>query len=282
MNKLQYDSFYKFIVSIGTLLITSPILGIYYLFTGSDDILISEQEYLKLSKISLESLRSRKKLMDTIYIALPYIFFGLISIGLFCIIWGGIKWYKIQKTLDEGIRLDVDEKRYNFKKLSASEIAEKIAKETVETQDLDNPSNQSSQNQQMFKALHIENACFNYLNEKLSKHYNVQQNVRINKNEYDVVAISKKYSVDFIYEIKYWTSPRATQIIARTLYNLKKAGANYEENVPRDFRLKLLIVSTTEQLNSIKKAFEKYLKNSNENFSSIDVEYLLEEELTQN
>jgi hypothetical protein len=66
MNKLQYDSFYKFIVSIATLLITAPVLGIYYLFTGSYDILLSEQEYLDLSKISLESIQSREKLMNII------------------------------------------------------------------------------------------------------------------------------------------------------------------------------------------------------------------------
>lgn len=130
MNKLQYDSFYKFIVSIGTLIIAAPVLGIHFLFTGSYDILISEQEYLKLSKISLEFLQRREKLIHVIFIALPYVFFGLIAVGLFCIIWGGIKWYNIQKTLlDESLQLDVDEKRHKINILNASEIAEKAVKE---------------------------------------------------------------------------------------------------------------------------------------------------------
>ncbi len=45
MDKLQYDSFYKFLVSIGAILIATPVIGIYQLFTGSYDIIISEQEY---------------------------------------------------------------------------------------------------------------------------------------------------------------------------------------------------------------------------------------------
>jgi hypothetical protein len=42
MDKLQYDSLYKFLVSIGAILIVAPIIGVFYLLTGSYDILISE------------------------------------------------------------------------------------------------------------------------------------------------------------------------------------------------------------------------------------------------
>jgi len=279
MNKLQYDSFYKFIVSIGTLLIAAPVLGIYYLFTGSYDILISEQEYLDLSQISLESLHSREKLMNIIFTALPYVFFGLIAIGLFCVIWGGIKWYNIQKTLDESIQLDVDEKRFNFKKLTASEIVEKAVKEVIEVQGVSDITNLSEQKQRIFKGLQIESDCFNYLSKKLSKNYKVQQNVKVGDNEYDIIAISKRDNVDFIYEIKYWSNPRAANIIARTLHGLKRAGIDYEENVHRDFRLKLIIVTTAEQLDSFKGMFSEYLQKSDETFSNIDIECLSEEEL---
>jgi len=275
MNKLQYDSFYKFTVSIGTLLITTPVLGIYYLFTGTYDILISEQEYLELSKISLESLRSREILMNVLYTTLPYLFFGLIAIGFFCVIWGGIKWYNIQKTLDESIQLDVDEKRYNFKKLTASEIAEKAIKETIEIQDVNDTSNLSNQNQRIIKAMQIENACYSYFNKKLLKHYKVQQNVRIGMNEFDLVAFSKNTNIDLIYEIKYFNSPNyALSAIEQTMHRFKKAGESYKSNTNREPFLTLVIVFKENHFDD--KAKKRIEERS---FSGISVIYISEDEL---
>lgn len=278
MNKLQYDSFYKFIVSIGTLLIAAPVFGIYYLFTGSYDVLISRQEYAALSQISLASLQSREKLMRIIYVALPYVFFGLLAMGLFCIVWGGLKWYRIQKTLDESIQLDVDEKRYHYKKLTASEIAEKAAKDTKEAQGETDIPNLSKQSQRIAKTLEIESACFRYLNNKLSDRYKLQQNVKVKDMGYDVVAISKGDNIDFIYEIKYWTKANKSALI-KTLFRLNKAGVNYEMTTRRNFCAKLLIVSDNANMDSIKDMVAEHFQNSGQTYSFLDVEYISEDGL---
>lgn len=183
--------------------------------------------------------------------------------------------------MDESIQLDVDEKRFKYKKLTASEIAEKVVKETIEIQDVNDTANLSNQNQRIIKALQIENACFNYINKKLSKNYKVQQNIRIGNNEYDIIAISKHNNIDFIYEVKYWSSERPTALITQTLNRLNEAGVNYEKNNHRNFRTKLLIVSNEPKLGLIRNSIEKYLNNSDNSYSFMDIEYISEDELTQ-
>ena len=51
MDKLQYDSFYKFLVSLGIVLITLPIFVLLYIL-NADYILISQNDYNNLSAIS--------------------------------------------------------------------------------------------------------------------------------------------------------------------------------------------------------------------------------------
>lgn len=51
MDKLQYDSFYKFLVSLGMLLITLPVLAYLYILNTNYK-LISQNDYDNLSEIS--------------------------------------------------------------------------------------------------------------------------------------------------------------------------------------------------------------------------------------
>ena len=55
MDKLQYDSFYKFLVSLGMLLITLPVLAFLYVL-NMDCKLISQSDYDNLSQISIKRI----------------------------------------------------------------------------------------------------------------------------------------------------------------------------------------------------------------------------------
>ena len=45
MEKLQYDSFYKFLVSLGLVLIITPFIGVYYLLNYSNENLLTVNKY---------------------------------------------------------------------------------------------------------------------------------------------------------------------------------------------------------------------------------------------
>lgn len=60
MDKLQYDSFYKFLVSLGIILIAAPVLCLYFVVNNQEQLLISQNEYEALSEASLFLLQERE------------------------------------------------------------------------------------------------------------------------------------------------------------------------------------------------------------------------------
>ena len=101
MDKLQYDSFYKFMVSAGVVLVAAPLVGLYYLLSNGNQILITQTEYESLSATSMQFVQQRDQTILHVLKALPWLLGGLILIGLVCLIYGGIKWHNIQKEIND-------------------------------------------------------------------------------------------------------------------------------------------------------------------------------------
>lgn len=71
MDKLQYDSFYKFIVSVGIVLIVAPLFCLHYLVSGSYDIIMTQEEANNLSEISSDFLSIKIQYVQNIFKYLP-------------------------------------------------------------------------------------------------------------------------------------------------------------------------------------------------------------------
>lgn len=82
MDKLQYDSFYKFIVSVGVILIVAPLFCLHYLVSGSYDIIMTEEEANNLSQISSEFLNIKIQYVQSIFKYLPIVCLIFIGIGI--------------------------------------------------------------------------------------------------------------------------------------------------------------------------------------------------------
>lgn len=98
MDKLQYDSFYKFVVSIGIVLIIAPLFCLHYLVYGSYDIIMIQEEADNLSQISAEFLNIKIQYVQNIFKYLPIICIIFIVIGTIFALWGCIQWLHIQKN----------------------------------------------------------------------------------------------------------------------------------------------------------------------------------------
>ena len=85
MDKLQYDSFYKFLVSLGMLLITLPVLAYLYILNTNYK-LISQNDYDNLSEISIQRMNDNLKLLDFTTTIMPVVSILLIVTGLVLII----------------------------------------------------------------------------------------------------------------------------------------------------------------------------------------------------
>lgn len=282
MDKLQYDSFYKFIVSVGIVLIVAPLFCLHYLVSGSYDIIMTQEEANNLSEISSDFLSIKIQYVQNIFKYLPIICIVFIIVGVIFTFWGCLKWLQIQKTLDKITKLDLEEKELHIQSMSAQEIAEKVINEDIENHENSNsdsqitPSN-STASSRIRKAFEIEDACYSYLKNKLKRKYNVHQNVKVGNCDYDIIASSKYNNIDLLYEIKYWNNPVSKATLARLVNQIEKRGISYENTAHRNFRFIILIISQEDCFSET----TDYLNNliSHKNLSFISIESMKEEQL---
>lgn len=282
MDKIQYDSFYKFLVSIGVILIIAPLFALNYIISGTYNIILSKTEYNNLSNFSLNLINMKLNCLNTLYSIFPIACILLIIIGLICLLYGCKKWSNIQKNLDEITLLDIQEKKLNIEKMSTSEIIEKAIKEDAENQeDMQQSTNSDSETEikytyntareKMLKALQIEDACYKYIKMKLSPKYILHQNVKVENHEFDIIASSKYDNIDLLYEIKYWRKPVPKSAIIKLLENVEKRGVSYENNLHRNFKFIIIIVSTKEGLIPLRQQLEQYVENYTCSFIKFEV-----------
>lgn len=269
MKQIQYDTFYKFIVSIGIILIITPILGFHYILSGSYDIIISADEYAKLSSVSLKIMENKSNLLFFIYYIFPFILFTLLIAGIICLYWGGKRWAFIQKKLDKQIDYNLEKDRIAIK-MSLSEIVNNTMHEVDET--LENNTNDESvasinlvesndYRTRLINAFQAEDKCFTLIRTELSSTHTISRNIKVNGMEYDIIATSERYDYDNLYEIKYWT--RISSLTLKTvLERIQKAGDNYEQTLGRKFQFILMIVLPSENAEQLKTQIEKIIHNS--------------------
>ena len=282
MDKLQYDSFYKFIVSVGVILIVAPLFCLHYLISGSYDIIMTQEEANNLSEISSDFLNIKMRYVQNIFKYLPIICIVFIVVGIFFTLWGCLKWLQIQKTLDQITKLDLAEKELHIQSMSAQEIAEKVINEDIENHENPNSDSQiissySTASSRIRKAFEIEDACYSYLKNKLKRKYNVHQNVKVGNCDYDIIASSKYDNIDLLYEIKYWNNPISKSTLIRLVTQIEKRGISYENTAHRNFRFIILIISQHECLPETKDYLNKLI--SQKNLSFISIEFMKEEQL---
>lgn len=276
MDKLQYDSFYKFLVSLGMLLITLPVLAFLYVL-NMDCKLISQSDYDNLSQISIQRIQNNENLLDFTTTIMPIASIVLIVTGLTLIIIGCCKWYSIQKELDEQIKSDTITKKINATQLSSSESVEKAANEISAEQNAS--TNVSSD--RVVKYMQIEDKCYNYFSNKFSHRYFFKQNLRIGRFEYDIIALSKRTKNDLIFEIKYWTVNTITNNrLEHLISNVKSMCDNYKSITSHNCESVIVIVAPKEKIEKVKSACLNYFNNyKNSVLENVNFEFFAEEDL---
>lgn len=287
MTTLEYDNLYKFLVSLGIVLIVFPVAVLVYLF-NVDPILISQTEYNELSEFSLQMLENRNRLTAFFISGFPWIAGGLIFLGLVLLVCGIRKWIGLQKKLDNKLDAETTIQKLNLLQMTKQEVTAKIeeeakAEEQEETNNSELPSSNSSANAQLNrikKYIEIEDLCFNYFNKKYSREYTFKQNIRIGRHEYDFIGVSKKDNIDLVVEVKYW---QVAMGISRRLYDFLdhfyEAGINYETIAHRNFRCIVVLVTPKDQLPRLETIVETYCKAHRENASHIEIKCFAEEAL---
>ena len=256
MDKLQYDSFYKFMVSVGIVLIVAPLAGLYYLLYNGNQVLISQTEYDALTPNSQSFVLLRDSSVQFILRVLPWFLIVLILIGLGCLIYGSVKWLRMQRELDEQTKLKTQEQKLGIRKLTSLEVVGK----TIEKYSNNCGSNTFSGNtnkkqimlhaiiqdekHRLSNAIIIESQCYSYIVDKLSKEYEIYQNVRVGSRDYDIIAMSEKHNIDLLFEIKIIRDEMNEYLSDSILLQLINMGEEYESSIHRNWRSILFIVAS--------------------------------------
>lgn len=179
MDKLQYDNLYKFLVSLGIVLIVLPVAALVFLF-NMEPILISQADYDLLSDFSLQMIATRNKLTSYFISIFPWVAGILTCIGIVVLLIGIFKWVGLQKNLDKKLDAEAAIQTLNLLKMSSAEVAAKIEEEVKETVSIEAPtppvsSAVNDHSSAMNKYIEIEDLCFNYFTK------GTQTNIHLNE-----------------------------------------------------------------------------------------------------
>ena len=282
MDKLQYDSFYKFLVSLGIILIALPIVALVFI-VNVEPILISQSEFDLLSEFSKNSVQQKENILSLIIIWLPTCAKFFIPIGVVCLLYGGIRWHLNQLQLDDQVKSDTILKKINAQNTSTSQIVQKAVDEVSDAEAKGENENIPQQQvdvsgSKIIKYMQIEDLCFAWARKKYARKYHLKKHVSIGKFDYDFVAVSKKDNIDLLFEVKYWNQLPPMHITSSLLSKVHAAGINYEREAHRNFRNIIIIVAPKQRLERLQDNLEKRIENVKIDLFS-EIQYVAEEDL---
>lgn len=284
MDKLQYDNLYKFLVSLGIVLIILPVAALFFLF-NMEPILISQADYDLLSEFSLQMIANRNELTSYFISIFPWFAGSLICIGVGVLLIGICNWVGLQKNLDKKLDAETAIQTLNLLKMNSAEVTAKIEEEVKETAAIETPTPPVSpvvndHSSAMNKYIEIEDLCFNYFTKRYAKKYSFVRNIRMGKYCYDFIGVSKLDNIDIIFEIKYMKIAAGN---SRRIYDLFErvydSGVNYETIAHRNFRCVVVMVTPKEELPRLENIVETYCKAYRENANRIEIKCMAEESL---
>ena len=133
MEKLEFDSLHKFLVSLGLIFIALPFLLLIYLF-NSDITLISQEEFDALSSYSQNQIQNKEYLINITLKIFPILFFLMLIVGIILLIIGIRNWKKVQKNLDGLVEADRIKHELDAAQMKQSEVLEKTVEEVKEAE----------------------------------------------------------------------------------------------------------------------------------------------------
>lgn len=289
MSKIEYDSLYKFIVSIGIALCTLSVLAIYFSLQESSVLLIHEDELAQLTDTARQAISAKQHLACMLaYSVLP---FSIISflIGVIIVVRGIVMWHSRQKVQDEKQDIELQAAKLELQKATPAEKNEKILREALESANTDISEKTDDQldetlsiseikveqnavrkeNEMPFAQFskqyrQVEAVVIAKIEHQLSYTHDIQTDVKIEGLVFDAVAVSKGNSPDYIFEIKYlhsatsWNASKWSSVFLR----MCQQEFAYLRKTERKVVPVLVIVTLQDQVKRIQAMAERYLENS--------------------
>ena len=269
MDKISYESRYKFIVSIGVVLTILPFGVLYSIIALSKDIIISKRRINELNGISKHII---EKLENNFFILINnpafYLFLFLIFLmGMVCIFKGLKDWKDVQNKENhkkdlENEKLELENKKLKDEfGLSSKEQFDKVVQEVKEEQEIIGEQSSTSLIKEYFN---IEQRVATKIIKDFSKSHDVVYGFRLGKYEYDIVAKGKGFlDKDYFFEIKYLKNMINVAWYKKIIEKVNKQNENYQENTNRKPYVKIVFVTEKNNYNQVKEFINRQQKINN-------------------
>jgi hypothetical protein len=294
MEKLNYNDFNKFLVSLGVILIGLALL-IPWLFLKESYNIPTKIEIDSLTDISKKIFEVKQGYLLIFSNLIPWISVFLIITGIFLAVSGLTRWYKKQLIIDKKDNLDIQKLEKEIQLMSPIEVVDKAQKETrddsiaqlIETVELDVSKKEimSQESHPWKKYIEIERAIADKIIDFNSDIFEILPNVKVGFSEMDILLKSRNqiYS-DKIIEIKYYKSGIRKSFINMVASNLRTTIEIYRVKVKRNV-IPVVIFVFREGTDDYKNKTEiiELVQNSGRELGleDIQIEFVKEEEIIE-
>lgn len=135
IQNVQYASLYKFIVSIGVLLIVAPVVVAFFFFEGQTSLMMSKEAWDSLIPAAKEVLETKFQMhKDAVNLYYKYAL-GVFGCGIIVCLAGGIMWWKVQQIEDD--ILNENRKHSKLQNANDKQQAQRISEKRAESGELD-------------------------------------------------------------------------------------------------------------------------------------------------
>lgn len=228
MENLKYDSLYKFMVSLGVILIFATILVNSYIFYNNEIVLVSTEEISMLTETSSEIIKIKQNIIYNIinnYSIVVIVSIVIATFGITLLILGFKLWYKnVQKIEDEKRKLENNKLLKEIDKMSYEEKQNKVSTEVKE----------ADKNITINEYLRVENEIVDIIKEIFAG-YEVLRDVKVGKSESIDCLIpydNPKNLLAKAFEIKY---VKNTKIASGYLNRIEESMEKISEKYYGDF-----------------------------------------------
>jgi len=293
MEKLNYNDFNKFLVSLGVILIGLALLIPWLFLMESYNLNCSEIDINSLSNTSKEVFDSKQLYLLIFSKSIPWISISFIFSGLFLVVFGLLRWYKKQLLADKRDKLEIDKLIKEIQLMTPVEIIDKAQKDSREDsldEILKNKDIEISkqeillQNQHPWrKYIEIEREISDSLFVHNSDFYDIFTNVKVGFMEIDILLKAKNIShYDKVIEIKYYKSGFRKSFINMVTSNLSSTLEIYNTKLKREAIAVAIFVLRQDSTDYMKipETSDIIEKTSKEfNLKNLHFEFIKEEEL---
>lgn len=225
------------------------------MITNSFDLQIIEADLSKYTQTAQDVIKWRQSI--PLLVKEKYVWFiaaGIGIMGICLVIYGLVKWYKLQQIDDICKEYEANKLMKDIEKRTEKMSYEQTAKKAgagYESAPL------------VLKGFMIEQKYLDYV-KSIKPKYVVESNVIIGKLEYDVVAFARdRFEKDYVYEVKYLKSNITTQRIEEYREQLKRSRTNFSNTFNRLPYMTLAIVVPDEMYESAVNAVKPIHKWNN-------------------